>query len=328
MKFTSIEQIEKYWRDKVKGLNLYLVDNKRDNSIIIDNIVVPKENRKQGIGSEIIKSITDYADQNNKMVELTPALKDDRKGTTSRNRLVKFYKQFGFYENKGRNKDFRLSSYKMYRKPKVTAMFKITAQEKQLILKYRIKAISNDTYYRCTQKELLFASNFTRGIILKINKDDKETQEKLKVLPKEVVDLFNKGKINRIHFLSPNIKFKKQTKYFGMSNWGLGVYFAPELSFARRYGDYVFGVKIDPKYIIEIDAMDFADTKENTNGGKLRIELEKVAGEDMGEQSKHFKDVVKKLFGKNKQALLVKDLQLVVYNPNIIKPLFYFAIEP
>ena len=36
---------------------------------------------------------------------------------TSQARLKKFYKKFGFVENKGRNKDFEISEL-MYREPK------------------------------------------------------------------------------------------------------------------------------------------------------------------------------------------------------------------
>jgi GNAT superfamily N-acetyltransferase len=73
--------------------------------------------KKQGTGTAVMNELINYADQNNKRIFLTPGLPDDRHGTTSRGRLVKFYKRFGFVENKGRNKDFTLP-VGMYREPK------------------------------------------------------------------------------------------------------------------------------------------------------------------------------------------------------------------
>ena len=54
-----------------------------------------------------MNDIIEYADANNMEIQLNPAVKDERKGTTSRNRLVRFYKNFGFIENTGRNIDYR-----------------------------------------------------------------------------------------------------------------------------------------------------------------------------------------------------------------------------
>lgn len=77
-------------------------------------LVVPKDRRKDGLGSKAVSELCDYADRYGLRVTLSPALKDDRMGTTSRTRLVTFYKRFGFVENKGRNKDFSISDG-MYR---------------------------------------------------------------------------------------------------------------------------------------------------------------------------------------------------------------------
>jgi hypothetical protein len=78
---------------------------------------VKKDNRKEGVGSEAMKRLTQFADRHDKRIILSPGLKDDNHGTTSRSRLVKFYKRFGFRENKGRNIDFTISAG-MVRDPK------------------------------------------------------------------------------------------------------------------------------------------------------------------------------------------------------------------
>ncbi len=83
-------------------------------SISLDMLEVPKAARKQGVGTAVMTELINYADDTNKRIVLTP---ETITGTTSQPRLVKFYKRFGFIENKGRNKDFEISSG-MYRDPK------------------------------------------------------------------------------------------------------------------------------------------------------------------------------------------------------------------
>lgn len=90
------------------------------NSISIINMVVPEGSRGVGVGSEAVRMILDFADSSGLTVTLTPATKDDAHGTTSRRRLIDFYKRFGFVENKGRNKDFSISDG-MYREPTIAA---------------------------------------------------------------------------------------------------------------------------------------------------------------------------------------------------------------
>lgn len=96
------------------GIDLRLRETQKGD-LKLDHIVVPKGQRKQGIGSEVMKRITDYADKNNLRIVLTTAVKDDSFGTTSASRLKTFYKRFGFVENKG--KDYSISE-NMLRNPK------------------------------------------------------------------------------------------------------------------------------------------------------------------------------------------------------------------
>lgn len=104
----------------VKTLSLYQ-DRKGD--IKLETIIIDKDKRGEGVGSDVLNRIIDFADQQGLRVKLTPAVQDDFQGTTSRSRLVKFYKRFGFVENKGRNKDFEISEG-MYREPRVREQFK------------------------------------------------------------------------------------------------------------------------------------------------------------------------------------------------------------
>ena len=61
-----------------------------------------------------MNDIIKLGDTMKRTIILTPS-KDF--GATSVPRLIKFYKRFGFVENRGRNKDFDIN-YSMYRLPK------------------------------------------------------------------------------------------------------------------------------------------------------------------------------------------------------------------
>jgi GNAT superfamily N-acetyltransferase len=82
-------------------------------AIELSRIVVPKEMRNKGIGSQVMEDLIQYADENAKQVRLSPS--SDFGGSPTR--LKKFYKEFGFVENKGKNKDFSTRET-MIRKPK------------------------------------------------------------------------------------------------------------------------------------------------------------------------------------------------------------------
>lgn len=70
----------------------------------LSKIVVPKELRGTGIGSKKMRELVDKADNEGAIIALTP---DTTFGASSKGRLIKFYKGFGFVPNVGRNKDFR-----------------------------------------------------------------------------------------------------------------------------------------------------------------------------------------------------------------------------
>jgi GNAT superfamily N-acetyltransferase len=86
--------------------------------IYLDSIVVARGARKAGLGSKAISSLCRFADDHHASVVLEPADQNWDVGTTSRSRLVRFYKRFGFVENKGRHKDFRLGAGVMVRTPR------------------------------------------------------------------------------------------------------------------------------------------------------------------------------------------------------------------
>jgi GNAT superfamily N-acetyltransferase len=120
---TLTPDLLKRWTEDVKrragsDLREFNVDLTREGDLHLDLLVVERGAQRAGLGSKVMKELTRFADAHGRRLTLQLANKNDRFGTTSRARLVKFYKRFGFVENKGRYKDFALSLYAhMYREP-------------------------------------------------------------------------------------------------------------------------------------------------------------------------------------------------------------------
>ena len=110
----NIDDFNKYLINKYPEIKTLFL-SRNNNIISLDLIEIKKEFRNNGIGTLIMKDLINYADSNMLGIDLLPAMKDDKHGTTSRSRLVKFYKKFGFVENSGRNKDFSKRYGGMYR---------------------------------------------------------------------------------------------------------------------------------------------------------------------------------------------------------------------
>jgi len=107
-----------------KGIELDIYQSKNNpNNLILSKIAVPKEQRGMGLGTEAMNNLAKFADAEGKTIALTP---DTVYGATSKNRLKDFYKELGFVENKGKNKDYSISEG-MYRSP-----VKVTRQEQLL----------------------------------------------------------------------------------------------------------------------------------------------------------------------------------------------------
>lgn len=106
--------IKKYLIDTygqyLTGLDIY--ENKT--SIRLDKIIINPEFRDQGIGKKIMNDLIQYADHNKQIITLTPA--SDFGG--NKNRLIQFYKSFGFKHNKGVHKAYEFSDT-MIRYPKL-----------------------------------------------------------------------------------------------------------------------------------------------------------------------------------------------------------------
>ena len=95
----SLSDVTSAW--DAKGISHAVSEN--DRAITVSKIVVPEGARKQGVGTAAMQELTDYADEVGKRIELSPSTDF---GATSKARLERFYKQFGFEKNTGRARDF------------------------------------------------------------------------------------------------------------------------------------------------------------------------------------------------------------------------------
>jgi len=84
----------------------------------LGRIEIPEAERSSGLGTAVMNDIIKMADDQGAVISLTP---DKSFGGSSVSRLKKFYKKFGFVENKGKNKDFSTRNT-MIRQPAVTAV--------------------------------------------------------------------------------------------------------------------------------------------------------------------------------------------------------------
>lgn len=79
----------------------------------LSRIEIEKTLRNRGRGTKAMEDLTHLADQYKMLLTLSPSTDF---GASSKERLKRFYRRFGFVSNKGRHKDFTLSD-SMYRLP-------------------------------------------------------------------------------------------------------------------------------------------------------------------------------------------------------------------
>jgi ribosomal protein S18 acetylase RimI-like enzyme len=101
----------------IDKLGIYM--DKPKNSLYLSDLYVKNQFRGTGVGSAVMKDITDYADSRKLPIVLIPAPESETRSSLTK--LINFYKKFGFVINKGRNVDYLLSepfSLTMYRLPR------------------------------------------------------------------------------------------------------------------------------------------------------------------------------------------------------------------
>ena len=117
--------------------------SEESDKITLNKLIVDKDARGSGKGSEYMNTLTEYADATGKRITLTPS-KDF--GGSSVSRLKAFYKRFGFVENKGKNKDFEESD-SMYRDPaeETFSLEPLSEQDADAIVTERTEEIQSRT---------------------------------------------------------------------------------------------------------------------------------------------------------------------------------------
>lgn len=88
----------------------------RNGVLTLNQIVVPEPQRGQGVGTQAMQDILDFADRNGLTVALTPS--GDFGGSVPR--LRRFYARQGFVNNRGSSRDFRTQE-SMLREPRAAA---------------------------------------------------------------------------------------------------------------------------------------------------------------------------------------------------------------
>lgn len=97
---------------KYPDIRFELYPTEKAKRVYLTGFIVPYTMRGQGVGSAFMNDLTKIADDNGWKITLTPS--DSYGGNVSR--LKKFYKEFGFIENKGQDRDFSHRE-DMYRDP-------------------------------------------------------------------------------------------------------------------------------------------------------------------------------------------------------------------
>jgi predicted GNAT family N-acyltransferase len=122
--FIFINMIEQYLSDKYKDELIALDVYEDAKSLKLSRIIINPEFRGGGVGTDIMTDLINYADKNKKIITLTPS--SDFGG--NKNRLVQFYKRFGFKLNKGVHKSYEYMD-SMIRWPKINQL----SESKQII---------------------------------------------------------------------------------------------------------------------------------------------------------------------------------------------------
>ncbi len=105
----TLKALEEGWGRLGVEIDVYVDPKKRQ--VDLFRIVVPKSQRKQGLGTKAMEDLIAYADKFGLLFTLSPSIDF---GGTSVSRLKRFYRRFGFISNKGRNKIWQISA-SMYR---------------------------------------------------------------------------------------------------------------------------------------------------------------------------------------------------------------------
>jgi predicted GNAT family acetyltransferase len=107
------ENVNDKLQNEFPNLTIDIYQNDQRKTLTLSRVIVPENFRDGGLGTKFMKSLIKKADKLAYKIILTPS--DDFGG--NKNRLIEFYKKFGFILNKGEDRDFSHRE-DMYRLPK------------------------------------------------------------------------------------------------------------------------------------------------------------------------------------------------------------------
>lgn len=113
---SDLDSLQRQWEGRGADVSL---SGSGNGPMTLGKIVVPKDQRGQGIGHSIMSDMTAHADLYQRPIGLTPST---HFGGSSVGRLKDFYKKHGFVENKGKHKDFSTREA-MIRHPRIEKKF-------------------------------------------------------------------------------------------------------------------------------------------------------------------------------------------------------------
>ena len=121
------EYLNNKYEDYITALDIY----ENSKSLKLSRIIIDPKLRNSGVGTNIMLDLIKYADNNKKIITLTPS--SDFGG--NKNKLVQFYKRFGFKLNKGIYKNYEYMDT-MIRYPKINQMSETKLFIKELVKEY------------------------------------------------------------------------------------------------------------------------------------------------------------------------------------------------
>jgi tRNA nucleotidyltransferase (CCA-adding enzyme) len=167
---------------------------------VLSKIEVSGDERNAGQGTKEMQNIVDRMDREGAIIALTP---DDAFGG-NKNRLIKFYKRFGFVPNKGRNKDFRFRET-MIRYPQtnervneaLNTMLSALREEALNVKPIITQAIrKRDKVFKKNQYEVRIVGGAVRDIAL--GKEPKDIDFATDATPDEMIAMLDKEGIRHI----------------------------------------------------------------------------------------------------------------------------------
>ena len=100
---TKVREFESHIKESYEGVFFELMVT---HSLLLANAIeltwIIVQDRKKGIGTAIMRELCEFADRHAAEISLKPASKGDYAATTSRGRLVRFYRRFGFVVEKAK----------------------------------------------------------------------------------------------------------------------------------------------------------------------------------------------------------------------------------